>query len=70
LKERAADPSDSNFDFTMSFNPRTDLDGEIGSDQHYQHYKAEYEMKQKTEQMKENIKEVITLQHVNVRAWL
>ena len=42
----------------MSFNPRTDLAGEIGSDEHYQNYKAEYEMKQKTEMMKEDIKEV------------
>jgi len=32
--------------------------GQVGSDEHYQSYKAEYEIKEKTASMMEDIKEV------------
>ena len=37
---------------------RDDMPGEVGSEQHYNAYKAEYEMKQKTEEMRGGIAEV------------
>merc|ERR1711924_173601 len=40
---------------------RDDLPGEVGSEQHYQAYKAEYEMKEKTARMQEDIKEKMVL---------
>merc|ERR1711988_593994 len=37
------------------------MGGEVGSEQHYQAYKAEYEMKEKTASMQEDIKEKMVL---------
>merc|ERR1711934_1161244 len=40
---------------------RHDLPGEVGSEQHYQAYQAEYEMREKTASMQEDIKEKMVL---------